>query len=88
MFPLFTKHPASVGETYFEHLGSAGGFGSRMIIAGLACLVHGIFPFLFQRTGSTTISTLYQRMVVGRNKQDSQKGDVTTRCAASQGRRL
>jgi Family of unknown function (DUF6356) len=53
MPPLFTKHPASVGETYFAHLGSAGGFGSRMITAGLACLVHGIFPFLFQRTGST-----------------------------------
>jgi hypothetical protein len=75
MLPLFTKHPASVGETYFEHLGAAGGFGSRMIVAGLACVIHGIFPFLFQRTGSTTISTLYQRMVVSRNKQDRHKVD-------------
>jgi hypothetical protein len=74
MLPLFTKHPASVGETYFEHLGSAGGFGSRMIIAGLACLVHGIFPFLFQRTGSTTISTLYDRMVVGRKISRGSEG--------------
>ena len=38
---LFTDHPASVGETYAQHLGSASFFGSRMILAGLACMLHG-----------------------------------------------
>ena len=63
---LFTDHPASVGETYVQHLGSASFFGSRMILAGAACLVHAIFPFLFVRTGSAAISELHEAMVTGR----------------------
>ena len=62
----FTEHPASVGESYLEHLGRATAFGLRMIFAGLACLLHGLLPFLFQRTGSRAISELHERMVVNR----------------------
>lgn len=58
----FTTHPASVGETYAEHLVVAGSFGGRLLLAGLACLVHGLFPFLFVRTGSRTIAELHRRM--------------------------
>lgn len=63
---LFTEHPASVDETYAEHLAMASGFGVRMILGGFACLLHGIFPFLFVKTGSTQISTLHERMVENR----------------------
>src|SRR5262249_34857165 len=66
---LFTRHPATVGETYAEHLATASGFGGRMIVAGLACLVHGLLPFLFQRTGSAAIAALHDRMVVNRRRQ-------------------
>jgi hypothetical protein len=66
---LFTDHPASVGETYVQHLGSAGFFGSRMILAGMACLLHGLLPFLFVRTGSRTIALLHDRMLVNRHRQ-------------------
>lgn len=62
----FTDHPASVGETYGEHFVMASGFGVRMIGAGLACLIHGVLPFLFVRTGSATINTLHTRMVTNR----------------------
>jgi Family of unknown function (DUF6356) len=62
----FTEHPASVGESYTEHLGRAVCFGTRMIFAGIACLVHGVFPFLFVRTGSRAISELNDRMIVHR----------------------
>jgi hypothetical protein len=62
----FTDHPASVGESYLEHLGRATGFGLRMVFAGLACLLHGLLPFMFQRTGSRAISELHERMVVSR----------------------
>jgi hypothetical protein len=65
---LFTEHPAAVGETYGEHLVQASSFGTRMILAGLACLVHGLFPFLFVRTGSTAISALHTRMVTHRSR--------------------
>jgi Family of unknown function (DUF6356) len=62
----FTEHPSSVGESYLEHLGRAVGFGTRMVFAGLACLLHGVLPFLFVQTGSRTISELNDRMVVNR----------------------
>ncbi len=65
---LFTQHPATVGESYGEHLTHASGFGVRMILGGLACLVHGLLPFLFVRTGSTTITALHNRMVTHRRQ--------------------
>ncbi|MCC6926545.1 DUF6356 family protein [Novosphingobium sp.] len=66
---LFTEHPASVDETYGEHFVMATGFGLRMILGGFACLIHGILPFLFVRTGSLQIATLHERMVTKRNRK-------------------
>ena len=65
---LFQSHPASVGETYTQHMGSAFSFGSRMIFAGIACTVHGVFPFLFKTTGKTAIKELHTRMVTHRHR--------------------
>lgn len=65
---MFTDHPASVGETYGEHFGMASGFGIRMILGGLACLVHGFLPFLFTKTGSKIVTELHGRMVTHRNR--------------------
>ncbi len=64
----FSEHPASVGETYAQHMGSAFGFGARMLVGGLACLVHGLMPFLFTSTGSRTIALLHDRMIAHRKK--------------------
>ena len=66
---LFTHHPETVGETYLEHLESASSFGSRMIVAGFACMLHGLFPFLFVTTGSQTIRHLHERMITHRSRQ-------------------
>lgn len=65
---LFTDHPATVGETYWQHLGVAWGFSWRLMAASLACLVHALLPFLFVRTGSQAISELHDRMVVNRQR--------------------
>jgi hypothetical protein len=67
---LFTEHPATVGETYLQHLHAASGFGLRMLGAGLACLVHGLLPFLFKRTGSDAIADLHARMVAQRRRAE------------------
>ena len=48
----FTTHPREVGESYLEHGAFACRYGVRMTLGGLAALVHGFFPFLFQKTGS------------------------------------
>jgi len=65
----FTEHPASVGESYVAHMGCAFSFGASMIIGGLACLLHGLFPFAFTKSGSRRIETLYRRMVTHRDRR-------------------
>lgn len=70
---LFTDHPASVGETYWQHLASAWGFSWRMMLAALACLVHALLPFVFEKTGSRAISGLHDRMVVNRQRRTAQE---------------
>jgi hypothetical protein len=62
----FTQHPASVGESYAEHFCAACKFAAKMISGGIACLVHAIFPFVFVKTGSSTVRKLYDQMVTDR----------------------
>lgn len=63
---LFREHPAEVSETYAEHFAAAGGFGARMVVGGIACMVHAAVPGLFVTTGSGTVKRLYEQMVAKR----------------------
>jgi len=63
---LFTDHPATVGETYTQHLFSALSFSLNLFFAAIVCLVHALLPFLFKRTGSDRIRYLHDRMVLNR----------------------
>ena len=65
---LFTTHPASVDESYLEHMAVALSFSARLLFAALVCLVHGFLPFLFVRTGSQVIGELHDRMVLNRHR--------------------
>ncbi|MBV7256984.1 hypothetical protein KCG44_09335 [Pacificimonas sp. WHA3] len=65
---LFTQHPKEVGESYGEHMMAAFSFGGTMFLTSIACLLHGIFPFLFTRTGSRCVTNLHDRMVVNRSR--------------------
>ena len=65
---MFTDHPASVGESYGQHLAHASGFGIRMVLGGFACILHGLLPFLFVKTGSKQIAVLHDRMVTNRTR--------------------
>jgi len=76
----FTEHPASVDETYPEHMAMASAFGGRLILAGLACLAHGIFPFLFVKTGGNAVAALHERMVTNRRRHAS--GRLAARASA------
>jgi hypothetical protein len=71
---LFLTHPASVGETYFEHLRVALGFALAMLGGGLACAVHAVVPALFTRTGSRTIEVLHRRMIESRARAPREAG--------------
>lgn len=65
---VFTDHPATVGETYLEHLRTALGFSFTMIRSAVCCAIHAFLPFLFTKTGSTAIEDLHRRMVRQRSK--------------------
>jgi hypothetical protein len=66
---LFIDHPTSVDETYWEHLSTASGFGTKMVLAGIACVIHGFLPALFTTRGSDAIGALHERMVVSRRRR-------------------
>lgn len=69
---IFIEHPASVDETYPEHFLSAVSFGAKMVVAGVACMVHGLLPALFVTRGSDTVCALHEKMVVRRRSKSSQ----------------
>lgn len=60
---LFTEHPETVGETYFQHLKFAGLFGFKMAIGGCACMIHAVFPFIFANTGSNFLFKLMKSFI-------------------------
>lgn len=68
----FTRHPASVGESYGRHFGVATRFGVTMILGGVAAILHGVFPWLFETTGSRTVARLHQQITGrGPGQQDA-----------------
>ena len=73
---LFTEHPESVDESYGEHLVRASCFGGRMVMAGLACILHALLPFLFVHTGSEAIDELYARLQATRRRAVASKAPV------------
>jgi hypothetical protein len=52
------KHLDSVHESYSQHLCFAACFGVRLIGAGLAAILHGLFPAVFQYAGSKAVFAL------------------------------
>ena len=80
MLSIFTRHPASVGETYLEHMATASTFSVTFLYAGIVCAIHAILPFTFVKTGSGIITTLHDRMVLNRSKikqADTPQKDVS-----------
>lgn len=76
-----TAHLDEVGETYFEHAGHAASFSIAMLKGGLACLVHAVFPFLCERTGSDIIRDLHDQMVENRGALTARKEATGRRSA-------
>ena len=80
---LFSDHPASVGESYWQHLAVALSFSLRLFLGALACLVHAFLPFLFVKTGSAIITGLHDRMVTNRRRvAPEEERPATDRVAA------
>ena len=71
---LFTKHPRSVGETYWQHLYYAGKMGLYLSLLSVAAITHAILPFLFETTTSRHISKLAVK-IEERNKRRTHPSD-------------
>jgi hypothetical protein len=80
---LFTEHPESVDETYGEHLVRASGFGGRMVVAGFACMLHALLPFIFVHTGSEAIDELHARMQATRRAAASRRPAGSSQLASA-----
>lgn len=63
---LFTKHPHSIGETYFEHLFKAALFSMRLFLAATCCLIHSILPFLFKDSATDCIIKMVKELSQGK----------------------
>lgn len=65
---VFIDHPASVGETYIQHLRSAAGFSCTMMAAAACCLIHALVPALFKTTARDTVLRLHDRIITNRSR--------------------
>lgn len=66
---IFTDHPRTTEESYFQHFVRTAGFAGLLCLAALSCLVHAIFPFLLQGTASSIVTRLGQRMLAVRRRR-------------------
>jgi uncharacterized NAD(P)/FAD-binding protein YdhS len=66
-------HLEEVGESYFEHMAVAWSVGFRALGAGAACLVHGVAPWWFTKTGSRAIESLHRDLMARRGGGDAEQ---------------
>ena len=59
------EHLNEVNETYFQHIRIAFIIGFTTLVTGVFCLIHGLIPSLFKKTGSNQIAKMYE--MVSRN---------------------
>jgi hypothetical protein len=56
------QHLEEAGMSYGAHLKRAWSIGGPLLVAGGACLVHGLFPSLFTTTATRTIVRLNEEV--------------------------
>jgi uncharacterized protein YjeT (DUF2065 family) len=56
----FTAHPRASGETYWQHLWFTLTMAGHFMYIALVIVIHGLFPFVLPRTGSTHIEHVYR----------------------------
>ena len=59
---LFSDHPASVNEAYFEHMRFAATFAFWLMTATFCAAVHAIIPALFEKTAGNIIRSLNDKI--------------------------
>ncbi len=65
------KHLKEINETYFEHMRFAHRSGFRMMLAGMACIIHGLLPNIFVTTASDTLKSVTEEIARRKEKATS-----------------
>ncbi len=76
---LFTRHPHSVGETYWQHLCFAIKFGVYMLLGSITAFIHAIFPFLFEKTTSGILCKLMDEFAQGKRAELLEKHSASSK---------
>lgn len=63
---LFFAHPRSVGESYLQHNAFALRIAGRLLVAGMAALVHAIAPCLCETTASRIVLAMHSDIAARR----------------------
>lgn len=59
---IFLDHPATVDESFFQHMRFALSFALLLLAAGSAALVHAVIPCLFEKTAGNIVRKLHHRI--------------------------
>jgi hypothetical protein len=73
---LFLAHPRTVNESYLEHSAFALRIAGRLLLAGLAALVHAIVPCLCETTASRIILAMNADILARRRKANQSQTTV------------
>jgi Family of unknown function (DUF6356) len=58
----FTRHPEALGESFGQHFVHAMSYSGRLFLAAGAAFMHALLPFLFEKTASNAIKSMYGEM--------------------------
>lgn len=59
---LFTDHPASINESYFEHFRNAMRFSGILAKTAAAAALHALLPCLCENTARLKIASLHEEL--------------------------
>lgn len=59
---IFTNHPNSIGETYFQHFLKSMSFGIKLIFIGFRAFIHAVLPWCYEYSVSDYVYKLNQTL--------------------------
>ena len=62
MLNLFTKHPHSLGLTYWQHMKGSLGYSYNLFSGSIKASIHAVFPFLYEISTSDTVENIRKEL--------------------------
>ena len=62
MLNLFTKHPKSLGLTYWEHMKGSLGYSYSLFSGSIKASIHAVFPFFYETSTTDVVKKIQEDM--------------------------